>query len=234
MTAGTSGEAPPGEAASRESLVPPGPVRRSEVTSADGQRLHVEIHGPQDSVAPTVVAIMAAAPRESVLSRTGGVLLASTGSANLVTEALAVPFAAVLPAMVPLQHWLLTSAAPLTPFSHLSRSLLSYLTLGPGASAELAAANTAIIQACDRRARAAWGRVLAGLDVTAGVRQLDVPAHVLVGHRRPADAAGARAAGRPDAAATGRADRAAGDRPHDSTGGPGRGGWADPQAHRAG
>ena len=258
MSAQAPGQAPPGEAASPEFLVPPEPVRRSEVTSADGQRLHLEIHGPQDSGAPTVVlihgwtcsvafwapvihalrdelrvvaydlrghgrsdppapggyrvealaddleavldhvlrpgeqavlaghsmggmAIMAAAPRESVLNRTGGVLLASTGSADLVTEALAVPFAAVMPAMVTLQHWLLTSAAPLTPFSHLSQSLLSYLTLGPGASAELAAANTAIIEACDPRARAAWGRVLTSLDVTAGVRQLDVPAHVLVG-----------------------------------------------------
>ena len=273
MTADASGEAPSNEAPSPETpsletlaletlaletLVPPEPVRRAEVTSADGQRLHVEIHGPQDPVAPTVVlihgwtcsipfwapvihalrgelrvvaydlrghgqsppaapggcsvealaddleavldhvlppdqqavlaghsmggmAIMAAAPRESVLSRTGGVLLASTGSANLITDALAVPFAAFMPALVTLQHWLLTSAAPLGPFGHLTRPLLSYLTLGPGASAELEAANAAIIQACDRRARGAWGRVLTGLDVTAGVRRLDVPAHVLVG-----------------------------------------------------
>lgn len=125
------------------------------------------------------MAVMAAAPRKSVLSRTAGVLLASTGSANLVTEALTVPFAALMPAAT-LQHWLLTSVAPLGPPA-LTRPLLSWLTLGPGAPADLQAANAAIIQACDRRARSAWGHVLAGLDVTEGARRLDVPAHVLVG-----------------------------------------------------
>jgi pimeloyl-ACP methyl ester carboxylesterase len=127
------------------------------------------------------MAIMAAAPRASVLNRAGGVLLASTGAANLVADALTIPFGAFVPAVVTLQHWLLTSAAPLGPFSHLTRLMLGYLTLGPGAPAELEAANADIIQACDRRARSAWGHVLAGLDVTDGARQLDVPAHVLVG-----------------------------------------------------
>ncbi len=127
------------------------------------------------------MAIMAAARREPVRSRVSGVLLASTGAADLVAEALAIPFSGFLPALATAQHWLLTSAAPLGPATGLSRHLLSYLTLGPGATAELAAANAAIIQACDRRARSAWGHVLATLDVTAGARSLDVPAHVLVG-----------------------------------------------------
>ena len=124
------------------------------------------------------MAIMAAARGEPVRSRARGVLLASTGAANLVAEALAVPFGAFLPAISTVQYWLLTSAAPLGPFSE---QLLRHLTLGRGATGEQAAANAAIIAACDRRARSAWGHVLATLDVTAGARSLDVPAHVLVG-----------------------------------------------------
>jgi pimeloyl-ACP methyl ester carboxylesterase len=127
------------------------------------------------------MAILAAALRQPVLDRMSGVLLASTGAANLIGEAMTLPLAGFGPAMVAAQHWLLTSSAPLGPVSYLSRSLLGYLTLGPDAPAELAAVNAAIIQACDRRARAAWGHVLARLDVTAGVRRLDVPTRVLVG-----------------------------------------------------
>jgi pimeloyl-ACP methyl ester carboxylesterase len=127
------------------------------------------------------MAIMAAAQRESVLSRVGGVLLASTGASNLIADALAVPFGAFIPPFVMLQHWLLTSAAPLGPISPLTRPMLGYLTLGPDAPAELATVNADIIAACDRRARAAWGHVLASLDVADGARRLDVPAQILVG-----------------------------------------------------
>jgi len=127
-------------------------------------------------------AIMAAASRNDVISRVSGALLASTACADLITEALIVPFGGMVPPFAAAaQHWLLTSAAPLEPFFPLSRAVLSYLTLGPDASAEVAAVNAAIIQACDRRTRAAWGQVLATLDVTDGVRHLDVPTHVLVG-----------------------------------------------------
>ena len=239
-------------------LVPPEPAHRIWVTSRDGVRLHVEIHGPPGGAAPTVVlihgwtcsipfwapviralrddlrvvvydlrghggseqagpggctvealaddleavldrtlpagqqavlaghsmggmTIMAAAFRERVVSRAGGVLLASTGSANLIADALALPFGAFIPPFVMLQHWLLTSAAPLAPFSPLTRPLIGYVTLGPDAPADVEAAAAAIIQSCDRRARADWGHVLAAVDVTEGVRRLDVPAAVLVG-----------------------------------------------------
>jgi pimeloyl-ACP methyl ester carboxylesterase len=128
------------------------------------------------------MAIMAAARHESVISRVSGALLASTGCADLIAGALIIPFGGFVPPFaVALQQWLLTSAAPLGPVTPLSRTALRYLTLGPRASAEAEAANADIIQASDRRARAAWGHVLATLDVTDGARQLDVPAHVLVG-----------------------------------------------------
>jgi pimeloyl-ACP methyl ester carboxylesterase len=128
------------------------------------------------------VAIMAAALREGALSQVSGVLLASTGCADLISEALTVPFGGfVLPFAVAAQQWLLTSAVPIGPVIPLTRAALSYLMLGPGASAEVAAANAAIIQAGDRQAQAAWGHILASADVTEGARRLDVPTHVLVG-----------------------------------------------------
>jgi pimeloyl-ACP methyl ester carboxylesterase len=128
------------------------------------------------------IAIMAAASRNDVIGRVSGALLASTGCADLIAEALVVPFGGFVPPLAAaVQHWMLTSAAPLEPFFPLSRTVLSYLTLGPDASAEVAAVNAAVIQACDRQTRAAWGEVLSTVDVTEGVRRLDVPVHVLVG-----------------------------------------------------
>jgi pimeloyl-ACP methyl ester carboxylesterase len=67
------------------------------------------------------------------------------------------------------------------PVTRMSAAALKYVTLGPDAPAGLAAVNAAIIQSCDRRVRAAWGRVLARLDVSERARHLDVPAHVIVG-----------------------------------------------------
>ncbi len=128
------------------------------------------------------VAIMAAALRDGALSQVTGVLLASTGCADLMSEALGVRFGGLVPPFaVAAQQWLLTSAVPIGPVTPITRAALSYLMLGPGAPAEVAAANAAIIQAGDRHARAAWGHVLASVDVTEGARRLDVPAHVLVG-----------------------------------------------------
>jgi pimeloyl-ACP methyl ester carboxylesterase len=237
-------------------FVPPEAARRTWVTSSDGIRLNVEIHGPQDARAPTVVlihgwtcsiplwapvirvlrddlrvvaydlrghgksdlpgpggystdaladdleavldyvvpaggravlaghsmggmTILAAAPRDSVISRVSGALLASTGPASLIAEALTFPFGGqVLAFAAAVQCWLLTTAAPVTP---VSRAALSYLTLGPGPPPEVETVNAAIIQACDPRVRAAWGYVLTTLNVTEGVRGLDVPTQVLVG-----------------------------------------------------
>jgi len=59
--------------------------------------------------------------------------------------------------------------------------MLTYIALGPASSRELAAANAAMIHACHRRSRAAWGRVLADLDLSDSLAHLDVPVRVLVG-----------------------------------------------------
>ncbi|WP_322974039.1 alpha/beta fold hydrolase [Actinacidiphila oryziradicis] len=53
--------------------------------------------------------------------------------------------------------------------------------LSPGATPEQVAATARIVHACGRRPRAAWGRVLARLDLDAGVAALDAPTAVLVG-----------------------------------------------------
>jgi pimeloyl-ACP methyl ester carboxylesterase len=126
--------------------------------------------------------VMAGALHESVIRRTSGVLLASTGYARLHAEALVVPLRRGAPRLsAALHHLLLTSAAPMGSPTPVSRAMLRYMTLGPGASEDLAARNAAIIHSCGRRPRAVWGRVLAGLDLTAAVSRLDVPTQVLVG-----------------------------------------------------
>ncbi|HLI36587.1 MAG TPA: alpha/beta fold hydrolase, partial [Streptosporangiaceae bacterium] len=160
-------------------LVAPEPAARLRVTSSDGTGLNVEVHGPQDAPAPTVVlihgwtcsiplwsrviyalrgdlriaaydqrghgasekggrysvdvladdlaavldatlrpgekavlaghsmggmAIMAAAPREAVLSRVSGALLASTGYADLVPAARVAPRGRQFPRLAALAH----------------------------------------------------------------------------------------------------------------------------------
>ncbi|HWG64113.1 MAG TPA: alpha/beta hydrolase [Streptosporangiaceae bacterium] len=127
--------------------------------------------------------IMAAAAREPALSkRASGVLLASTGCQNLVTRSVSLPLSSRLRRTGPtLQRMVMMSAAPLGPMTRLSSAALKYPTLGAGAPAEMIAVNAAIIHACDRRARAGWGRTLTSLDVADGASRLDVPAHVLVG-----------------------------------------------------
>jgi pimeloyl-ACP methyl ester carboxylesterase len=55
------------------------------------------------------------------------------------------------------------------------------ICLGPGATAGQRRAVARIVQSCPRRVRAEWGRVLAGLDLTARLPLLDLPAAVLYG-----------------------------------------------------
>jgi pimeloyl-ACP methyl ester carboxylesterase len=125
--------------------------------------------------------VMAAALRESVIRRASGVLLASTGFAGLSAEARVFPLRASPRLSAELHRRLLTIPAPMGSPTPVNRAFLRYMTLGPAASKQLGARNAAIICSCDRRVRAAWGRVLAGLDLTEAVASIDVPAHVLVG-----------------------------------------------------
>lgn len=127
--------------------------------------------------------VLAAAPRAEIRDRAAGVLLASTGYADLVPQARVAPGAGAFPRLAAAAHRrLLTSSAPMAPVTKLSAAALRRVTLGPDASPSLTALNAAIISgSCDRRVRAAWGRVLADLDLSDRVGHLDVPTHVLVG-----------------------------------------------------
>jgi pimeloyl-ACP methyl ester carboxylesterase len=126
--------------------------------------------------------VLAASDRPEIQARTAAVLLASTGSARLVAGAM------VLPARVrsrrvrdAFARLMLLSSLPLGPVTPLSRAALKYAVLAPGATPEQAAATARIVHACGRRPRAAWGRVLAGLDLDPGVTALRAPTAVLVG-----------------------------------------------------
>ena len=137
--------------------------------------------------------IMAAASRPAVRSRTSAVLLASTGFTRLVADSLIFPFPRAPRLAETARRLFLSFPGPLGRVSPASRAMFSYMTLGPAASRELEAANAAMIHACHRRSRAAWGRVLAGLDLSDALAYLDVPARVLVGSAdRMTPPAGAR------------------------------------------
>lgn len=232
---------------------PPVPVRELTVVSADGARLHAEVHGP-DSAPAVVLAhgwtcstafwaaqirdlaadhrviaydqrghgrspaspacstealaddleavlaatlepgqkaviaghsmggmtVMAAAARPRFQVHAAAVLLCSTGSARLVAEARVVPLRAGR-----VRTWLtarlLGSRAPLGPVTPVAKRILKYATMGPGSSPEMVEACARVVHACPRDVRHAWSLVLEGLDLEKGLRELTVPAHVVVG-----------------------------------------------------
>ena len=129
------------------------------------------------------MAIMAAALRPAILSRTSSVLLASTGFTELTAAAQIFSFIRSPKLRTRATRQFLRLNLPLGPVSPLTRSMLKYGTLGPTASKQLAAYNASIIHACTRRSRVAWGHVLDALELSEAVRHLDVPTAVLVGTR---------------------------------------------------
>ncbi|MFF2011511.1 alpha/beta fold hydrolase [Streptomyces sp. NPDC058195] len=239
----------------RRADAPPVPARELTVRSADGARLHVEVHGPDG--APAVVlahgwtcstrfwdaqiralaadhrvvaydqrghggspavapgeystdaladdleavlaatlgpgekavlaghsmggmTIMAAARRAGLRERAAAVLLCSTGSSRLpgASTVLPLPAGKVRTAGT---RAILATAAPLGPVTPLTRRVLKYATMGAGAAPERVALCARIVHACPRSARSGWGKVLADLDLDAGVKELRVPTAVVAG-----------------------------------------------------
>lgn len=126
--------------------------------------------------------LMAASERAAVRSRTAATLLASTGSGRLLAET------RVLPPRIRSQkvrdafhRQLLGSRAPLGPVTAVSRAALKYGVMAPGSTPEQVAATARVVHACGARPRSAWGRVLASLDLDAGLAALTAPTAVLVG-----------------------------------------------------
>ncbi|WP_432103232.1 alpha/beta fold hydrolase [Streptomyces sp. bgisy091] len=233
----------------------PVPVRELDVVSADGERVHVEVHGPEG--APAVVlahgwtcntrfwdaqirelsadhrviaydqrghgrspaagpdgystraladdleavlkatlepgqkavlaghsmggmTIMAAAGRDAVREHGAAVLLCSTGSSRLTAESLVIPLRAGA-LRTRMTAAVLAARAPLGPVNAVSRVILKYVTMGRGSAPERVDTCARIVHACPRGARVAWGRVLAELDLEAGVRELRLPTAVIAG-----------------------------------------------------
>ncbi|SED19819.1 alpha/beta fold hydrolase [Streptomyces sp. TLI_105] len=124
--------------------------------------------------------VMAAAERPGFRQHAAAVLLCSTGPSRLTAEATVVPLRpgglrSRLTAAV------LGAKAPLGPVNAVSKKILKYATMGPGSAPERVEACARIVHACPRGARYGWSQVLAGLDLEAGLRELRVPAAVLVG-----------------------------------------------------
>ncbi|MFE9043232.1 alpha/beta fold hydrolase [Streptomyces sp. NPDC007818] len=124
--------------------------------------------------------IMAAAGRPGFVQHAAAVLLCSTGPSRLTSEATVVPLG---PGglRTRLTGAVLGSRAPLGPVSGISKKVLKYATMGPGSSPDRVETCARIVHACPRPSRYGWSQVLAGLDLEAGVRELRVPAAVLVG-----------------------------------------------------
>ncbi|MGW2179079.1 alpha/beta fold hydrolase [Streptomyces sp. NPDC001732] len=239
----------------RRDGAPPVPARELTVRSADGARIHVEVHGPDG--APAVVlahgwtcstrfwdaqtralaadhrvvvydqrghggspavdrggygtdaladdleavlaatlapgekavlaghsmggmTIMAAARRPGLREHAAAVLLCSTGSSRLAADSVVVPMRAGA-LRTRLHRAILVASAPLGPVTPITRRVLKYATMGPGSAPERVETCARIVHACPRKARAAWGHVLADLDLDAGVRELRVPTAVIAG-----------------------------------------------------
>jgi pimeloyl-ACP methyl ester carboxylesterase len=124
--------------------------------------------------------LMAAAGRPKFREHAAAALLCSTGSSALVAESLVVP---MRPGRVRtrITRAILGSPAPLGPVTALSKRILRYGTMGPGSAPERVAECARIVHACPRPTRVAWSRVLAELDLDAGVRELALPTAVVAG-----------------------------------------------------
>ncbi|MFI8521471.1 alpha/beta fold hydrolase [Streptomyces sp. NPDC085481] len=124
--------------------------------------------------------IMAAAGRAGFRQHAAAVLLCSTGPSRLAAESLVVP---LRPGRLRtrLTRSVLGAKAPLGPVTPVSKKVLKYATMGPGAAPGPVEACARIVHACPRTARVGWSQVLAELDLEAGVRELRLPAAVLVG-----------------------------------------------------
>ncbi|MFD9500392.1 alpha/beta fold hydrolase [Streptomyces sp. NPDC060035] len=124
--------------------------------------------------------LMAAAGRDAVREHGAAVLLCSTGSSRLTAESLVLPMRAGA-LRTRLTEKVLGARAPLGPVTGISRAILKYATMGRGSAPERVDACARIVHACPRKARVAWGHVLAELDLESGVRELRLPTAVIAG-----------------------------------------------------
>ncbi|MEU3949841.1 alpha/beta hydrolase [Streptomyces sp. NPDC029526] len=124
--------------------------------------------------------VLAAASRPALTAHAAAVLLCSTGSARLVAESTVLP---LRPGRLrtALTRRVLGSRLPLGPVTPMARRILKYGTMGPGSAPDMVDACARVVHACPRQVRHAWSHVLDLLDLDDRVRELRVPAEVLVG-----------------------------------------------------
>ncbi|MFD6883438.1 alpha/beta fold hydrolase [Rhodococcus sp. NPDC060084] len=118
---------------------------------------------------------------DQVDRRVAGVLLASTGTDNLVADSAIVPLPQRFPKVpVPVARRVMGATVPLVESSMTTRAL-RYIALSPNASGAEVAFCQQIVLGCPPRTRGGWGHALSALDIHEGLQNLTVPTTVLVG-----------------------------------------------------
>ncbi|UQX01523.1 alpha/beta hydrolase [Streptomyces sp. RerS4] len=145
-----------------------------KATLAPGERAVVAGHSMGG------MTVMAAAGRPEFTEHAAAALLCSTGSSRLVAESTVLPLRAGR-ARTRITSAVVGSRAPLGPVTPVTRAVLKYATMAPGSAPERVEACARIVHACPPAVRHAWSRVLAGLDLDAGLARLTLPTAVLAG-----------------------------------------------------
>ncbi|RVW01206.1 alpha/beta fold hydrolase [Rhodococcus xishaensis] len=118
---------------------------------------------------------------EQVQRYASSVLLASTGTDSLVAETTVIPLPQRFPRVpVPVGRAILGSALPM-PESPVTTRAIKYVAMAPGSTPAEVEFCARILTQCPPRARGGWGAALSTLDITDGLKNLQVPTTVLVG-----------------------------------------------------
>ncbi|WP_049575695.1 alpha/beta fold hydrolase [Streptomyces sp. SBT349] len=145
-----------------------------DATLAAGRRAVVAGHSMG------AMSVLAAAARPRLLERAAAVLLCSTGADRLVGDSAVLPLR--FPALRHRGHRLfLTTSLSYGPVTRLAKNIVHYITMGQDVTEEQRTAITRMVHASPRRARAEWGRVMAGLDLAAHIDLLDLPVALVHG-----------------------------------------------------
>ncbi|MCC8930857.1 alpha/beta hydrolase [Rhodococcus sp. BGS-1C] len=124
----------------------------------------------------------AAGHPDSVAALSRAAVLASTGPSEVVSKSILIRsprrFSASLKRVFALS---LALAGPEMANTRLTRRLVKYGTMGPLAPVDVVAECSDIVLRCPPTVRGGWGKVLATIDVSAGIDLLAVPTTVLVG-----------------------------------------------------
>jgi pimeloyl-ACP methyl ester carboxylesterase len=123
--------------------------------------------------------IMAASPRKAFKAKAGAVLLTNTGSTRLAEKATAIPLPGALGRLG--SRIFLTAPLPLGPANAASMEIFRYLVMGRTADRATKHLCARLVHGCANVPRGEWGRVITQLDLDDSVREITVPAVVVVG-----------------------------------------------------